>query len=203
MKRRILLSALLATALAGCSNTRMPTMDDLAWSATTWDTHQLWGFDAHQGLFVRQLNREGPSEFTFSNGDKLTGIFKSGYVLSPARVDYADGKVYYGSFLKNTIQGVGTMTYPNGDRYEGYFVKGRRHGRGTYRFATGGRYTGDFRNDMLTGVGSFVYANGDTYTGQVLNGAHHGRGRQTFASGRVPLEGVWEHGAFVQLERIN
>ncbi|MEO0317416.1 MAG: hypothetical protein RL404_1093 [Pseudomonadota bacterium] len=201
MKRRILLSALLAVSVTGCSGTRM--MDQLAWNATNWDTHQLWGFDKHQQQYVRQINRDGPSEFTFSNGDKLTGTFKGGFVLSPARVDYADGKVFYGSFLKNTIHGVGTMTYPNGDRYDGYFVKGRRHGRGTYRFATGGRYTGDFNNDMLTGVGSFVYANGDTYTGQVLNGMHHGRGKQTFAGGRVPLEGVWEHGAFVQMEKLN
>ena len=153
--------------------------------------------------FVRQLNRDGPSEFNFSNGDKLIGTFKGGFVLSPARVEYADGKVFYGSFLKNAIHGTGTMTYPNGDRYDGTFVKGRRHGRGTYRFATGGRYVGDFNNDMLTGVGSFVYANGDTYTGQVLNGMHHGRGKQTFAGGRVPLEGVWDHGAFVQMERLN
>ncbi len=198
-----ILSAALASGLAGCSSARMPTLDDLAWSATSWDTHQLWGFDKHQNQYVRHLNRDGPSEFTFSNGDKLTGTFKGGFVLSPARVDYADGKVYYGSFLKNAIHGTGTMTYPNGDRYDGTFAKGRRHGRGTYRFATGGRYTGDFNNDMLTGVGSFVYANGDAYTGQVLNGMHHGRGKQTFAGGRVPLEGVWDHGAFVQMERLN
>ncbi len=202
MKRRILLCTVLAASVAGCSSTRLPTLDDFRWNATTWDTHGLWGFDQHQQQFVRHLNREGPSEFTFSNGDRLTGIFKAGFVQSPARVDYADGKVYYGHFWKNSIQGMGTMIYPNGDRYDGTFAKGRRHGRGTYRFATGGVYTGDFNNDMLTGVGSFVYANGDTYSGQVLNGMHHGRGKQTFASGRVALEGVWDQGAFVQMEKL-
>ncbi len=204
MKSRTLLSAVLAavlaSGLAGCSSTHM--LDQLAWNVTNWDINQ-WGYDKHQQQYVRKLNREGPSEFTFSNGDKLTGTFRDGFVLSPARVDYADGKVFYGSFYKNAIQGAGTMTYPNGDRYDGTFNKGRRHGRGTYRFATGGHYVGDFNNDMLTGVGRFVYANGDAYTGQVLNGMHHGRGKQTFAAGRVPLEGVWDHGAFVQMERLN
>ncbi len=203
MKQRILLSAMLAATLSGCSGTRAPTWDDVTWNTIGWDTLYYWGFDKYQGKFDRRLNRDGPGVYTFSNGDRLTGIFKDGYVLSPARVEYADGKVYTGTFYKNAIQGRGVMTYPNGDRYEGSFAKGRRHGRGIYQFATGGSYSGDFNNDTLTGVGSFVYANGDAYTGQVLNGMHHGRGKQTFAGGRVPLEGVWSGGAFVRMEKLN
>ncbi len=202
MKPRSLLAILLAAAVTGCSGMRAPPWDDVTWNTLGWDTMYYWGVDKYEGKFDRRLNRDGPGVYTFSNGDRLSGLFRDGYVQSPAKVEFADGKTYIGGFYKNALHGRGTMTYANGDRYDGPFVKGRRHGRGVYHFATGGHYTGDFQADQLSGQGSFVYANGDAYTGQVLNGMHHGRGRQTFSGGRAALEGVWDHGAFVQLEKL-
>ena len=48
-----------------------------------------------------------------------------------------------------------------------------------------------------------AYPNGEKYEGEFVNGRYHGRGTFSFAQDRVPMEGLWEDGRFVQYERAD
>ena len=70
----------------------------------------------------------------------------------------ADGFVYDGMWINNTMEGRAHATYPNGQKYEGLFSKGRREGRGTIVFTNGAVYEGRFRDDAVDGQGTMKIA---------------------------------------------
>ena len=57
------------------------------------------------------------------------------------------------------------IQYKNGDVYEGEFVKGKRQGEGTYIFSDGEKYSGQWFQDQQHGRGVFTFKNGNVYDG--------------------------------------
>ena len=55
------------------------------------------------------------------------------------RLRFADGDVYDGSYVEDSMQGHGTYTYVEGDIYSGEFREGKKHA-GRAIFADGDRY---------------------------------------------------------------
>lgn len=87
-------------------------------------------------------------------------------------------KTYKGQFQDGHFWGEGIINYGNGDIYEGTFVKGKKEGRGRLKIARlNEEYEGEFANDKMHGHGRVTYGNGDVFDGEWKESKKHGRGR--------------------------
>ena len=68
------------------------------------------------------------------------------------------------------------IQYKNGDVYEGEFVKGKRQGEGTYIFSDGEKYSGQWFQDQQHGRGVFTFKNGNVYDGLWYKDYQQGHG---------------------------
>jgi len=66
----------------------------------------------------------------------------------------ADGFMYDGVWIYNSMEGKGRAVYPNGQQYDGNWLNGKREGRGTIVFVNGAVYKGRFKEDLLEGQGT-------------------------------------------------
>ena len=62
--------------------------------------------------------------------------------------------------------GAGKMEYRNGDVYNGQWVRNKKHGDGRIDYVVGGSYTGGWINDIREGHGVNVYPNDDMFEGE-------------------------------------
>ena len=72
----------------------------------------------------------------------------------------SDKREYNGSWLNDTINGIGHMIYTNGDEYKGHWVNGQRSGHGRMRYNDGKIYNGLWKNDLRDGNGSLFGSDG-------------------------------------------
>ncbi|WP_448204995.1 hypothetical protein [Azospirillum sp. sgz302134] len=68
------------------------------------------------------------------------GVFIDGRLEGPARVEWADGKAFTGTYRRGQAVGHGILTFPEGHRYVGDFLHDRPSGRGEFISSTGTRY---------------------------------------------------------------
>ncbi|KDO22090.1 hypothetical protein SPRG_12076 [Saprolegnia parasitica CBS 223.65] len=167
-------------------------------------------------------------------GFNYDGEFLDGRPHGVGKATYssdASFATYSGEWAHGCFDGVGTLQYRDGSVYAGTFVKGERHGQGTFSDpTTGDDYDGDWINDTRHGFGKatsgaskesregpwrantmvqghgqdwiLLYPSGDKYSGELQQGRPWGSGTCRYANGSV-YTGDWVdglrqgHGIFV------
>ncbi len=66
---------------------------------------------------------------------------------------YADGRIFRGHFINNTLNGPADMLFATGDRYQGNTVESKFMGRGSYTTLYGLVYEGNWVNSKKCGHG--------------------------------------------------
>lgn len=79
-----------------------------------------------------------------------------------ARKTFEDSK-YEGDLLRNRRHGLGRMEYENGRWYFGEWKEDLRHGRGIEQYSNRNKYMGDFETGKATGMGIYIWSNGEVY----------------------------------------
>jgi hypothetical protein len=74
-------------------------------------------------------------------------------MISFGRINYDDGGIYTGNFLKGEPFGFGHLHYPGDVNYIGYFFFGVEHGKGTLIWNNGQFFHGKFKNGTPDGNG--------------------------------------------------
>lgn len=142
---------------------------------------------------------EGHGKINFSNGDIYDGWFVRGHIQGEGVYNKASppAYVYKGSFFNDRKHGQGLLEWGDGSWYEGCWIDGFMHGRGKLSLSTGSGYEGEFEYDEFSGMGTINYKDGGQYTGQWVKGRPSGTGRHVAADGTMYegsfLEGLW-HG---------
>jgi hypothetical protein len=132
---------------------------------------------------------------------------------------FADGTIYEGQFVHNSIQGTGKYTWVdqstyggevNGglrhgagifvcvscpSRYEGQWVHGKREGEGTLYYDEKKKtsYSGQWEQGNRHGQGNMIYKSGNKYSGSWENNKKHGKGTMSWMQARERYEGQWEN----------
>jgi hypothetical protein len=151
----------------------------------------------YSGEFMANT-RSGRGEFTFRNGDKLTGffggaaLFKDGWVNNGlATYTYADGGKYSGEFKDGKKDGRGSLLYANGNRYGGEWKDDKRSGKGTLFLPDGSKISGDWESDQLYGQGVIILANRTRWVQEFKDGKAEGLGIFFRADGSIESSGTY------------
>jgi hypothetical protein len=78
-------------------------------------------------------------------------------------MNYADGRIYQGSWKNGQWHGQGRATFSNGDMFEGTYFEDQRDGQGVYKWSDGRVYKGGFMNDQRSGEGEYRWPDGARY----------------------------------------
>jgi hypothetical protein len=152
---------------------------------------KLSGSEEFRGTFVQgQFTGKGV-HIRKSSGLQYEGNFENGWIISPCKITYQNGRVYTGEIEQRQPHGKGTMRFPNGDVYSGKFDTGEMvDSSGKMTYANGDVYQGFFKRNERRGEGTFTYSNGDKFTGVYINDLAEGQGKLVFADGSF-LTGYW------------
>jgi hypothetical protein len=104
--------------------------------------------------------------YTWANGNKYVGEWKTGSVHGQGTMTFADGSKYVGEWKKGSKEGKGTETFADGSKYVGEYYYGLMHGQGTYTRANGNKYVGEWRSGKRNGHGIETFADGSKYVGE-------------------------------------
>lgn len=115
-------------------------------------------------------------EGTYSiNGREVKGVWLENECTGKGTCTTKEGS-YEGKFKRGFFDGEGKMEYANGNIYEGDFIRGRRQGYGIMTFKKNGNtYEGSWYMDKPNGHGKMTYASGKTLIGQFRDGEYIGR----------------------------
>ena len=93
--------------------------------------------------------KSGRGVLVEASGAVYDGQFKNNEKNGEGTYTLKD-KTYKGTFQDGHFHGYGGINYGNGDVYQGNFVKDKREGRGRLQFASlNDVYEGDFVNDKM------------------------------------------------------
>ena len=155
--------------------------------APTQKTNHLNDQQSTESVLQQQpLQEEQPFEqqckrhqlFKFSDVDGSGDLYRGGFIV----VTRLSGR----EIIKH---GLGTIQYANGSVYEGMWVRGQREGYGRLIHPTGDMYEGDWMNDKANGRGTFSNLDGYTYEGEWLDDCQHGEGVETWDSNESKYTG--------------
>lgn len=136
--------------------------------------------DRYEGNFKNDMF-EGRGIYRYTSGNEYDGMFKRGTKEGKGefRVKQKNGfDVYVGTFKKGLKEGKFTVNYANGDVFTGTYVKDRKsHGKIVYK--SGAVYEGPFENGNFSGKGVFTKHGEFTYKGQFKDSKRHGWGVET------------------------
>ena len=112
-------------------------------------------------------------------GERYIGAYKNGkYHDDKARLIYANGYTYEGSFRDGLRDGVGTLTNANNTYlYNGGWSKDKKHGN-CLEIINGETFEGTYKNGIREGKCSIVYNNKDKFSGNLIDGKKEGHGEQ-------------------------
>jgi len=79
---------------------------------------------------------------------------------------FPNNNKYYGSWVRDKMQGYGVMCYNDGQQYYGNFEDGKRSGYGIFVYNDGSVYEGQWKNNVKNGQGDMKLPNGDVIRGQ-------------------------------------
>jgi len=72
-----------------------------------------------------------------ANGIKLTGSFKSGFLMKKGKINYQGNETYEGELRNSEPNGYGIYTYKDGSKFEGNFKFGLKNGNGIFTHPDG------------------------------------------------------------------
>ncbi len=143
-------------------------------------------------------------DIKLSYAKECDGILRDGKRETDGSVTFSDGRIFFGKFKNNQLNGEGKMSVPDGKACEGRWMDGV-FVEGTVKFSDGSKLTGPWRDGVLNGQGSFtssafsyvgeyrdgkanglgtnVWSNGDKYVGEYRDDRIHGHGTFTWADG--------------------
>jgi hypothetical protein len=76
-------------------------------------------------------------------------------------LEYSDGTIYQGNFVKHMLNGKGKYTFNDQNQYIGDVLASKRHGNGTFVSINGGfEYNGEWKNGSMNGTGIAIYKSG-------------------------------------------
>jgi hypothetical protein len=127
----------------------------------------------------------------------IYGNYENGVVKGNCRVEYTNGKTYFGEWSNGSANGNGEMVSRE-NNYHNFHIYGLRNSNEKYR----GEYRGVWLNGQKTGFGEGKWIN-HYYKGEWLNGQPHGEG---YIEYYIPhctyaLQEVWYKGGWINDQR--
>ena len=152
--------------------------------------------DIYQGA-IYDNKPHGIGELNKGNGDRYSGKFKHGDMIS-GEIIFADDDTYYKGDLKNGFfNGQGKMVWANKIEYEGYFENSMLSGKGKItkiiEIDKNEIYEGNFTENEFNGKGIYYFNNGDVYEGNFEIGIKKGYGKYKYITKgkEIIFEGNW------------
>ncbi len=91
-------------------------------------------------------------------------------------MEYLNGEIYEGNWLKKQKNGYGKLIYEDKCKYIGNFKNDKFEGEGEFFWNNGYYYKGNFKNGLFEGEGLLKSPNGSYYKGNFEKGLYHGIG---------------------------
>lgn len=156
----------------------------------------LWLNDKLNGVCV-EIGLEGNRyEGEYSNGIKH-GIGKNNKIIKLGVYKYADGSLYEGNFLKDSLGGWGILYLSNNNIYQGEFIENKMEGYGEYIWSDGRTYKGMWKNDKKEGFGIYIsHTPKKAYIGFWKDNKYHGVG--CIFNNKTLKYGEWDKGERVK-----
>ena len=139
----------------------------------------------------------GEGSYTFSSGNKYTGVFKNKKLNGKGIFRWTGGALYIGDWKDNERHGQGTQSYADGHKYDGDWKDDERHGQGTMIWKEGNKYVGEYKDGNMQGEGTYTTTDGNKYVGEFKDSDWHGQGTMYYADGSF-VKGLWENGKFIE-----
>lgn len=97
-------------------------------------------------------------------------------------VEYEDGSVFYGEWMKGTKNrhGRGIQLWEDGTRYEGYFQFNKANLKGKLIHSDGDVYEGNWLNGKAEGYGVYKHIDGSVYRGNWKQDKQNGKGQENW-----------------------
>jgi len=97
-------------------------------------------------------------------------------------VEYEDGSIYYGEWMKGTKNkhGRGIQLWEDGTRYEGYFQFNKANLKGRLLHSDGDVYEGNWLNGKAEGFGVYKHIDGSVYKGNWKQDKQNGKGQENW-----------------------
>ena len=118
----------------------------------------------------------GKYEIIYDDGARYTGEMINNRITGQGRMEYADGRIYEGTFSDGRWDGYGNAYFPsNNSRYEGIWSNNLREGKGqaTYYNEDGSVFafhSADFHNDIIDGHLRSEFSDGTVVEGYSFKG---------------------------------
>jgi len=118
----------------------------------------------------------GKYEIIYDDGCRYTGEMMNNRITGQGRMEYADGRIYEGTFSDGRWDGYGNAYFPsNNSRYEGIWSNNLREGKGqaTYYNEDGSVFafhSADFHNDIIDGHLRSEFSDGTVVEGYSFKG---------------------------------
>ena len=118
----------------------------------------------------------GKYEIIYDDGSRYTGEMHNNRITGQGRMEYADGRIYEGTFSDGRWDGYGNAYFPsNNSRYEGIWSNNLREGKGqtTYYNEDGSVFafhSGDYHNDIIDGHLRSEFSDGTVVEGYSFKG---------------------------------
>ena len=118
----------------------------------------------------------GKYEIIYDDGCRYTGEMMNNRITGQGRMEYADGRIYEGTFSDGRWDGYGNAYFPsNKSRYEGIWSNNLREGKGqtTYYNEDGSVFafhSGDYHNDIIDGHLRSEFSDGTVVEGYSFKG---------------------------------
>jgi hypothetical protein len=138
---------------------------------------------------------------TFSNGNRIVGVFRDGNANGHGVFTFASGGRFDGQFRDGKPNGHGVYSFASGDRYDGQWRDGKANGHGVKTFLGGDRYVGEWKDDKMNGRGNYTLADGTRFDGAFLDGLPNGHGKAVWPNG-IRFDGMWVEGCYRDGDRF-
>ena len=112
---------------------------------------------------------------------KITGIFgPNGLNGIGIENSVEGGYTYYGEFINNKKEGLGTILWKDGSKYQGQFNNNQMNGYGMIEFPDKNYYQGEIRKGKMEGFGQFFWSDKRKYIGYYKSDKRNGFGIYIF-----------------------
>jgi hypothetical protein len=136
--------------------------------------------------------------YRFSSGNSYRGKIANWQIAEDVNSSftYANGDVYYGSFVNNKKSGFGKIVFKDGSTYIGNFKEDQYSGEAIYTDVNGELFAGYFIQGKKDGIGYCKYSDGATFAGVYYDNKANGSGVSIDKENWMKLEGEFKNGEF-------